>query len=85
MIHVQFDQGKIGRKYGVADQWFATKKGGGDLPYAMFSFVGKHLASKDYEVITYADGTGAVKVGGTRTVATFTWKEQTDAEDPGDV
>lgn len=82
MILVSFDGGRIGRKGGVPDQWFSTRPGGIDLAQAMFQFVRKRLKSKDVEVLIRNDGTGEVRVGGLRRVATFTWKEVSNAEGP---
>lgn len=78
-IHVHFNGGRIGRERDVPDQDFATLRGGVDLPDAMYSFVRRHLASREVEVVTYADGTGSIIVGGFRPVGAFTWKEVDDA------
>lgn len=76
MIEVTFTDGKIGRRTGIGPQFFSTKRGGSDLPEAMFQFVRKHLASREVEIITRADGTGEIIVGGYRVVGTFAWKER---------
>lgn len=78
MIHVEFTDGKIGRRDGVQPQWFATRRGGEDLPDAMYSFVKKHLASREITITTYADGTGDI-VAGMRVVGKFTWAERSEA------
>lgn len=70
---VTFKDGKLGRGH-VAPQEFVAWSAGA-LATVMEKWVRKHLLSREVEVVVYGDGTGAVVVGGFRTVGEFEWRE----------
>lgn len=71
---VTFKDGRLGRSLGVSPQEFVAPSPG-HLVSVMEEWVRRYLRSREVEIVTYGDGTGAVVVGGFRTVGEFEWAE----------
>jgi hypothetical protein len=64
---------RIGRNHDVpAFPGKAPTDDGDMMAYEIHRYARRFLSSRDYEVLVYTDGTGAILAGG-RDAGTFTW------------